>query len=110
MFFLVIPHPVGVDMKLVALAMPGHSSTSGMNLMNMPLMKVESTPGSATLSKLTRASPQLVAYARQAYGRVDLDDDEWKQCEEAYKMNLVFQDIARKKAKDEELERAGKFK
>lgn len=29
---------------------------------------------------------------------------------DAYKMNMVFQDIARKKANDEELARAGKFK
>lgn len=85
-----------------------------MNLMNMPLMPV--TPinpgpgGVSTISKITRTNPQLVGYARQAYGRVDLDDDEWKQCEEAYKMNMVFQDIARKKAQDEELAKAGKFK
>jgi hypothetical protein len=78
------------------------------NLMSMPLMPVQTGPGA--LAKVTRTNPALVAYAKQAYGRTDLDDDEWKQCEEAYKMNLVFQDIARKKAKNEEIERAGKFK
>jgi len=89
-------------------AVPGLSSPAGINLMSMPLMPVASGPGA--LAKVTRTNPQLVAYAKQAYGRTDLDEDEWKQCEEAYKMNLVFQDIARKKAKNEEIERAGKFK
>ncbi len=84
-----------------------------MNLMNMPLMPVSAVSemgGPIAISKITRHNPMLVRYAQQSYGRTDLDDDEWKQCEEAYKMNMIFQDIARKKAKDEELARAGKFK
>lgn len=64
----------------------------------------------AGLSKVTRTNPQLMAYAQQAYGTTNLDEDQWKQCEEAYKMNMVFQDIARKKARDEKLQMAGKFK
>lgn len=77
--------------------------------MSMPLMPVAAgVPGS--ISKVTRTNPQLLAYAKQAYGRIDLDEDEWKQCEEAFKMNMMFQDIARKKARDEELAKAGKFK
>ncbi len=62
------------------------------------------------LTQITPKNPQLVAYARQSYGTVDLDEEQWKQCEEAFKMNLLFQDIARKKARDEELARKGKFK
>jgi len=60
------------------------------------------------LTKIT--NPQLLSYARQSYGTVDLDDEQWKQCEEAFKMNLLFQDIARKKARDEQLANQGKFK
>lgn len=62
------------------------------------------------LTKATRTNPQLLSYARQSYGTTDLDEEQWKQCEEAYKMNLLFQDIARKKARDEELLKSGKFK
>lgn len=40
----------------------------GMNLMNMPLLPVSAMgagPG-ASISKITRTNPQLLAYARQA--------------------------------------------
>ncbi|CAG7821815.1 unnamed protein product [Allacma fusca] len=62
------------------------------------------------LSKVSRQNPQILAYAQQAYGTTDLDEEQWKQCEEAYKLKLVYQDIAKKKARDEKLEAAGKFK
>jgi splicing factor 4 len=69
-----------------------------------------STEGVIGLSKVSRQNPQLLAYAQQAYGTTDLDEEQWKQCEEAYKLKLVYQDIAKKKAKDEKLAAAGKFK
>jgi len=76
-------------------------------MMGMPLISIQGPP---TVNKVTRTNPQLLAYAKQAYGTTDLDEEQWKQCEEAYKMNLVFHDIAQKKARDAQLEKAGKFK
>ncbi|XP_021968667.1 SURP and G-patch domain-containing protein 1 isoform X2 [Folsomia candida] len=108
----VVTIPLVPGLSLVPYGSGESAEEIGMNLMNMPLLPVSAMgagPG-ASISKITRTNPQLLAYARQAYGRIDLDDDEWKQCIDAYKMNMVFQDIARKKANDEELARAGKFK
>jgi len=62
------------------------------------------------VSAVTRKDPELLAYARQSYGTIDLDEEQWKQCEDAYKMNLLFQDLQRKKLVDTKLEKAGKFK
>lgn len=78
-----------------------------LSMMGMPVIPIH---GPTSVKKVTRASPQLLAYAKQAYGTTDLDDEQWKQCEEAYKMNLVFQEIAQKKAKHNALEEAGKFR
>jgi splicing factor 4 len=78
-------------------------------MMGMPLIHMQES--SAPVTKVMgRTNPQLLAYARQAYGTTDLDEEQWKQCEEAYKMNMIFQEIAQKKAKDAQREKAGKFK
>lgn len=77
------------------------------SMMGMPVISIR---GPTSVNKVTRTNPQLLAYAKQAYGTTDLDNDQWKQCEEAYKMNLVFQEIAQKKAKHAALEKAGKFR
>lgn len=81
--------------------------SQGPSMMGMPVIAIE---GATSVSKVTRTNSQLLAYAKQAYGTTDLDNDQWKQCEEAYKMNLVFQEIAQKKAKDAAIAKAGKFK
>jgi len=78
---------------------------------NIPgITEADFTGPSPKLNLTTRTNPQLLDYARQSYGTIQLDEEQWKQCEEAYKMNLLFQDIARKKAKDEQLAQARKFK
>lgn len=80
-------------------------------LLNSPFGIRTSLPGVLPTTPIFgNRNPQLLNYARQSYGTVQLDEEQWKQCEEAYKMNLLFQDIARKKAKDEKLAQTGKFK
>ncbi|XP_037076602.1 SURP and G-patch domain-containing protein 1-like [Pollicipes pollicipes] len=60
---------------------------------------------------LVNKSPELIAYAKRVFGNVDLmTDDQWRQCQDQMKMNVLLQDIQKKKAEAERLERKGKVK
>ena len=90
--------------------MPGTSDPNRGGLKFTGVPPVALPKDKPMLVKVTRTNPQLLAYAQQAYGTTNLDEEQWTQCEEAFKMNLLFQDIAQKKARDEKLQAAGKFK
>lgn len=62
------------------------------------------------LSTITRSDPALLQYARLNYGSTQLSEDQWKQCEEHYKVNLLYQDMMRKRQEIDRLARGGKFK
>ncbi|XP_023176997.2 SURP and G-patch domain-containing protein 1 isoform X1 [Drosophila hydei] len=62
------------------------------------------------LSTVTRNDPALLQYARLNYGSAQLSEDQWKQCEEHYKVNLLYQDMMRKRQEIDRLARGGKFK
>lgn len=62
------------------------------------------------LSAITRNDPALLNYARQNYGTVDLSEEDWIKCEEHYKVNLLFQDMVRKREEIDRLAKSGKFK
>ncbi|XP_017114639.1 SURP and G-patch domain-containing protein 1 isoform X1 [Drosophila elegans] len=62
------------------------------------------------LSSITRTDPALLQYARLNYGSTQLTDEQWKQCEEHYKVNLLYQDMMRKRQEIDRLARGGKFK
>ncbi|KAL7728864.1 hypothetical protein ACLKA6_004208 [Drosophila palustris] len=62
------------------------------------------------LSTITRNDPALLQYARLNYGSTQLSEDQWKQCEEHYKVNLLYQDMMRKRQEIDRLARGGKFK
>lgn len=62
------------------------------------------------LTAITRNDPALLNYARQNYGTVDLSEEDWKKCEEHYKVNLLFQDMVRKREEIDRLAKSGKFK
>ncbi|XP_039490752.1 uncharacterized protein LOC120451275 isoform X1 [Drosophila santomea] len=62
------------------------------------------------LSSITRTDPALLQYARLNYGSTQLSEDQWKQCEEHYKVNLLYQDMMRKRQEIDRLARGGKFK
>ncbi|KAH8407266.1 hypothetical protein KR222_011793 [Zaprionus bogoriensis] len=62
------------------------------------------------LSAITRSDPALLQYARLNYGSTQLSEEQWKQCEEHYKVNLLYQDMMRKRQEIDRLARGGKFK
>lgn len=62
------------------------------------------------LSQVTRSDPALLAYAHQSYGTVHLDDETWRKCEDHFKINLLYQDMLRKRNEMDRLARAGRQK
>ncbi|CAB3369623.1 Hypothetical predicted protein [Cloeon dipterum] len=62
------------------------------------------------LTKVTRTDTKLLAYAKSAYGTVHLSEEDWKKCEDHYKVHLLYNDMMRKKEQLARLERAGKHK
>lgn len=62
------------------------------------------------LTSLNRSDPALQNYARQNFGTTNLSEDDWKKAEEHYKINLLFQDMQRKRQEIEAMAKNGKFK
>lgn len=62
------------------------------------------------LTTITRNDPALLQYAKLNYGSIDLSEEDWKKCEEHYKVNLLYQDMMRKRNEIDRLARNGKFK
>lgn len=62
------------------------------------------------LSAIKRTDPALLNYARQNYGTVDLAEDDWVKCEEHFKVNLLYQDMLRKRNELERLAKSGQHK
>jgi splicing factor 4 len=62
------------------------------------------------LTTITRSDPALLQYARQNFGTTNLSEDDWKKAEEHYKVNLLFQDMQRKRQELDHLAKNGKFK
>jgi len=62
------------------------------------------------LSKVTRTDAKLLAYAKSAYGTVHLSEEDWKKCEDHYKVHLLYNDMMRKKEQLAKLEMAGRHK
>jgi len=40
-------------------------------------------------------STELLMYAQRVFGSTDLEDHQWKQCEDQLKMNMVYQDLVK---------------
>ncbi|XP_047003177.1 SURP and G-patch domain-containing protein 1 isoform X1 [Schistocerca americana] len=68
------------------------------------------TGTSPLLTKISRNHPALIQYAVQAFGTSSLSEEDWKKAEDHYKINLLYQDMLRKRQEIERLARAGKFK
>uniref|UniRef100_A0A2P2I3U8 SURP and G-patch domain-containing protein 1-like n=1 Tax=Hirondellea gigas TaxID=1518452 RepID=A0A2P2I3U8_9CRUS len=63
------------------------------------------------LTQLTRQSPIIISYAQQVFGNTDyLTDDQWEQCQEQIKMNVVFQLLQAKQREADMLEEQGRVK
>ncbi|KAJ8984649.1 hypothetical protein NQ317_009877 [Molorchus minor] len=62
------------------------------------------------LSKVTRTDPGLIQYAINTYGSVNLTEEEWEKAEDHYKINLLYQDMVKKREELERLQAQGKNK
>lgn len=62
------------------------------------------------LSGITRTDPALLNYARQNYGTTDMSEEDWRKCEEHFKVNLLYQDMLRKRDELDRLAKSGKHK
>jgi splicing factor 4 len=103
-------------------AVPGSTVTetgggsASMTVSHQPPGTNTSAAGAATsgsghlLTKVMRTDPALIQYAVQAFGTSNLSEDDWKKAEDHYKINLLYQDMLRKRQELERLQRAGKFK
>ncbi|KAH8318818.1 hypothetical protein KR074_006897 [Drosophila pseudoananassae] len=81
------------------LPIPGSSTSGNFGNQNKPM-----------LTNITRSDPALLQYARLNYGSIQLSEEQWVQCEEHYKVNLLYQDMMRKRQEIDRLARGGKFK
>uniref|UniRef100_A0A182PE56 G-patch domain-containing protein n=1 Tax=Anopheles epiroticus TaxID=199890 RepID=A0A182PE56_9DIPT len=64
----------------------------------------------AKLSTVSRTDPALLAYARQNFGSTNLSEEDWKKAEDHYKINLLYQDMLRKRQEIDRLANSGRFK
>lgn len=80
----------------------GHQSTVRSNCARQP--------PSARLTAVTRNDPALLQYARANYGSVQLTEEEWTKCEDHYKVNLLYQDLLKKRNDIDKLANSGRFK
>jgi splicing factor 4 len=62
------------------------------------------------LTTITRSDPALLQYARQNFGTTNLSEEDWKKAEEHFKINLLFQDMQRKRQELDHMAKNGKFK
>lgn len=62
------------------------------------------------LTSIKRTEPALLNYARQNYGSVDLSEDDWKKCEDHFKVNLLYQDMLKKRDEIDRMAQSGRFK
>lgn len=62
------------------------------------------------LTKISRNDPALIHYAKQTFGTLDLSEEQWKKAEDHYKINLLYQNLLRKKEEVKRLEAQGRHK
>ncbi|XP_017884096.1 serine/arginine repetitive matrix protein 1-like isoform X2 [Ceratina calcarata] len=62
------------------------------------------------LTKVSRNDPALIQYARQTFGTLDLSEEQWKKAEDHYKINLLYQNLLKKREEVRRLEAQGKHK
>lgn len=65
-------------------------------------------PGPVMLSKVTRTDPNLLLYVMNTFGSTNLSDEDWIKAEDHYKINLLYQDMLKKREQVERLKSSGK--
>lgn len=63
-----------------------------------------------SLLGVKRTDPALLNYARQNYGTIELSEEDWQKCEEHFKVNLLYQDMLRKRDELDRLAKSGRHK
>jgi len=76
----------------------------------IPITPVQLPKAGPMLSTVKRTDPALLRYAIENFGSVNLSEEDWKKAEEAYKINLLYQDMVRKRQEIDQLSKSGKFK
>lgn len=62
------------------------------------------------LTNVNRNNHALMQYAMTNYGTTNLSVEDWKKCENNFKLNLLYQDMLKKRQEVERLAAAGKHK
>ncbi|XP_048484478.1 uncharacterized protein LOC105395908 isoform X1 [Plutella xylostella] len=62
------------------------------------------------LTTVNRNNQALMQYAMTNYGTTNLSAEDWKKCEDNFKLNLLYQDMLKKRNEVERLAAAGKHK
>ncbi|XP_068987614.1 SURP and G-patch domain-containing protein 1-like [Bombus flavifrons] len=90
------------------IAIPGQI---GQPAVIIPSPKVQRTETkNPMLTKISRNDPALIQYARQTLGTLDLTEEQRKKAEDHYKINLLYQNLLRKREEVRRLEAQGKHK
>nr|XP_032514373.1 atrophin-1-like isoform X2 [Danaus plexippus plexippus] len=62
------------------------------------------------LTTVNKNNQALMQYAMINYGTTNLNAEDWKKCEDNFKLNLLYQDMLKKRQEVERLAAAGKHK
>ncbi len=91
-----------------------NSSSSGSQLKatEPQIIQIPQTlqPATPKLSTVTRSDPALLNYARQNYGTTNLTEEDWRKAEEHFKINLLYQDMLKKRQELDALAKSNKFR
>ncbi|KAI4459426.1 arginine/serine rich splicing factor sf4/14 [Holotrichia oblita] len=66
--------------------------------------------GGVMLSKITRNDPALIQYAINTFGSTNISEEDWKKAEDHFKINVLYQEMVRKRQEVENLKLSGKNK
>lgn len=86
------------------------SSSSGSQVKPVEPQIIQIPTQTPKLLTVTRSDPALLNYARLNYGSVNLTEDDWKKAEEHFKINLLYQDMLKKRQELDALAKSNKFK
>ncbi|XP_076748661.1 uncharacterized protein LOC143422123 isoform X1 [Xylocopa sonorina] len=90
------------------IAIPGQIGQPAVIIPSAKVQRAE--PKNPMLTKISRNDPALIQYARQTFGTLDLSEEQWKKAEDHYKINLLYQNLLRKREEVRRLEAQGKHK
>ncbi|GJQ72572.1 hypothetical protein Trydic_g1240 [Trypoxylus dichotomus] len=81
-----------------------------MLIINTPPTLPIPSPGGVMLSRITRNDPALIQYVINTFGSANISEDDWKKAEDHFKINILYQEMVRKRQEVENLKLAGKNK